>query len=397
MVKDNKHNYKYTEEFGYIPNDWEICAIKDTTTIFGRIGFRGYTQADIVKTGYGAISLSPSNINDNKINYDDCTYISWHKYEESPEIKIFDGDVVFVKTGSSYGKNAIIKNLPTKATINPQLIVFKNLKINNVLFYNLLQTNNFIVQLKKIIVGGAIPTLSQKQIGEFKILLPPSPEQEKIAEVLSDVDSLIERTQQLIDKKKNLKIATMQKLVFFRKDVKKNLFVHDLFDLGRGRVISKKEIDNNIGVYPVYSSQTTNNGILGYINTYDFDGEYLTWTTDGANAGQVFYRNGKFNCTNVCGLVKEKNKISCNLYFVMCYLNSVSKKYVSYVGNPKLMNGVFSSIKIRLPKKEEQDKIATILSDMDSEIEKLEQELSKYKDLKIGMMQELLTGKVRLI
>lgn len=63
-----------------------------------------------------------------------------------------------------------------------------------------------------------------------------------------------------------------------------------LNNLGRGRVISNIEIGENSGEYPVYSSQTENNGIMGYLNSYDFEGQYVTWTTDGANAGTVFYR-----------------------------------------------------------------------------------------------------------
>ena len=72
------------------------------------------------------------------------------------------------------------------------------------------------------------------------------------------------------------------------------------FYLERGRVISKEEIANEKGQYPVYSSQTSNHGKLGSINTFDFEGQYLSWTTDGANAGTCFYRNGQFNVTNVC-------------------------------------------------------------------------------------------------
>src|SRR5579859_3014518 len=81
-----------------------------------------------------------------------------------------------------------------------------------------------------------------------------------------------------------------------------------LFKLGRGRVISNLEIQDNPGQYPVYSSQTEDEGILGHINTFQFDGTYLTWTTDGANAGTVFYRQGKFNCTNVCGTLFPKER-----------------------------------------------------------------------------------------
>ena len=77
-------------------------------------------------------------------------------------------------------------------------------------------------------------------------------------------------------------------------DLKK---VKYLFHIGRGRVISQEELMDN-GLYPVFSSQTQNNGCLGYINTFDFDCDQLTWTTDGANAGTVFIRSGKHNCTN---------------------------------------------------------------------------------------------------
>src|SRR5690554_5611844 len=80
-----------------------------------------------------------------------------------------------------------------------------------------------------------------------------------------------------------------------------------LFDIGRGRVISEQELVDE-GLYPVYSSQTKNNGCLGYINTYDFDCEQITWTTDGANAGTVFLRKGKHNCTNVCGTLRPRRE-----------------------------------------------------------------------------------------
>ena len=81
-----------------------------------------------------------------------------------------------------------------------------------------------------------------------------------------------------------------------------------MFRLGRGRVISNEEMGAHPGQYPVYSSQTEDEGIMGYIDTYDFDGDYITWTTDGAKAGTVFYRTGQFNCTNVCGTLLPRNQ-----------------------------------------------------------------------------------------
>ena len=171
----------------------------------------------------------------------------------------------------------------------------------------------------------------------------------------------------------------------------KNLAVQDAFELGRGRVISKEEIRDNAGKYPVYSSQSTNNGKMGSINTYDFDGEYVTWTTDGAYAGTVFYRNGKFSCTNVCGTVRDKSSHQVDMKFISEYLSTVAKNHVSYVGNPKLMNGIFGEIVFLSPPLPEQKKIASILTSVDEVIEKTQSQVDKLQDLKKGTMNELLT------
>jgi len=167
--------------------------------------------------------------------------------------------------------------------------------------------------------------------------------------------------------------------------------VKDLFVDGRGRIISEEEIKNKEGIYPVYSSQTSNNGELGKINTYDFEGEFITWTTDGANAGTVFYRNGKFNCTNVCGILKPRNE-NINVKFFSYLLSTIAKNYVSYIGNPKLMNSTFRDIKIIHPNNYyEQSKIAEILETVDNAIEKTDKIIEKYKRIKQGLMQDLLT------
>lgn len=173
--------------------------------------------------------------------------------------------------------------------------------------------------------------------------------------------------------------------------------IKELCDLGRGRVISQDEIDKNKGIYPVYSSQTLNNGEMGKINTWDFNGEYVTWTTDGANAGTVFYRNGKFNCTNVCGTLSAKDLKKTHMKFLAYHLGRVAKNYVSYIGNPKLMNNVVAEIALAIPSYKEQKRIAEILTNIDKAIEKTEQLIDKYEKIKTGLMQDLLTGKVRLI
>lgn len=166
--------------------------------------------------------------------------------------------------------------------------------------------------------------------------------------------------------------------------------VEDVCQLGRGRVISQEEINKNPGIYPVYSSQSRDEGIFGYLITYDFDGEYVTWTTDGANAGTVFYRSGKFNCTNVCGTLKAKSH-TLNMKFLALQLSRYTKQHVSYIGNPKLMNNVVAKIKIPLPPPAEQRRIAEILDTVDQTIRKTEQIINKLKSIKAGLLHDLLT------
>jgi type I restriction enzyme S subunit len=150
----------------------------------------------------------------------------------------------------------------------------------------------------------------------------------------------------------------------------------EVCDIERGRVISKEDLKKNIGIYPVYSSQTTNNGEIGKINTFDFDGEFLTWTTDGANAGTVFYRNGKFSITNVCGLIKIDDTKILNYKFLYYWLSIEAKKHVYYgMGNPKLMSNQVNKIPIPLPPLPVQEEIVRILDKFTELIQLLEREL----------------------
>ena len=147
--------------------------------------------------------------------------------------------------------------------------------------------------------------------------------------------------------------------------------------LTRGRVISKQYLDENRGDYPVYSSQTVNNGEIGKIDTFDFDGEYVSWTTDGANAGTVFYRTGKFSITNVCGLIQIQDLSKLDYKFLFYWLSISAKHHVySGMGNPKLMSNQMSKIKIPIPPLSVQTKIAQILDAFTAITAELTAELS---------------------
>ena len=195
---------------GQIPEEWEVSKLEQYVDIFGRIGFRGYTTNDIVNEGEGAISYSPSNIIDYSVIDNNNTYISWSKYDESPEIQIKTGDVLYVKTGSSYGKAGIVNKLSNKATINPQLVVLKPKKNTDSRLINYFLNSSVGKDQSELIVGGStIPTITQESIKKMIFPKMSFEEQQKIA------DFLDKKTAQL-DKAKALLEEQIQKLKDYR-------------------------------------------------------------------------------------------------------------------------------------------------------------------------------------
>ena len=174
-------------------SEWKEVRLGDICNIFGRIGFRGYTINDLVSSkDDGAISLSPTNIIDGEINVDKCSYISWNKYYESPEIMIFKNDILIVKTGSSYGRTALVKEVKHQMTINPQFVVLKNININPIYLSYYIKSKTFQNQISSIVVGSAIPTLSQKNLANLYLKIQGSQTQQEIAGILSSLDAKIE-------------------------------------------------------------------------------------------------------------------------------------------------------------------------------------------------------------
>ena len=174
-----------------VPEGWVWCKLEEICHIAGRIGFRGYTKEDLVNKGNGAITLSPSNIIDGEMNYSKCTYISWKKYEESPEIQICNGDILLVKTGSSFGKCAFVRNLPQEATINPQFVVIKYIGCNKEYLTFVLQSQYARNNYDSFVLGTAIPTFTQAALGDMLIPLPPIHEQNNIVKEVKYREVLI--------------------------------------------------------------------------------------------------------------------------------------------------------------------------------------------------------------
>ena len=249
---------------------------------------------------------------------------------------------------------------------------------------------------------GAL-TIDDQDILRIPIALPQNEEQRKIAACLSSLDELISAHERKLEALADYKKGLMQRLfptegrsmprLRFKEFRDAGIWgkkeIGEVFQVTRGYVLPMTIVSDNYAKetpYPVYSSQTKNKGLAGYYSEYLYE-DAITWTTDGANAGDVNYRPGRFYCTNVCGVLLNSegyaNKCVAEL------INAVSKKHVSYVGNPKLMNGVMSKIEIRFPNVSEQRKIASTLSSLDDLIAAEKQKIEELKEHKRGLMQGL--------
>lgn len=173
--------------------EWKEYKLGDVCTIVGRIGFRGYTTDDLTNNPKdGAITLSPTNIVAGELDLSKPTYIKWPKYYESPEIMLEKDDIVIVKTGSSIGRTTRIREIKHPMTLNPQFVVLKDIKVDNVFLSYIIKSPLFQASLKAITVGSAIPTLSQKNLAKISINIPEEKTQKRISRVLSSLDDKIE-------------------------------------------------------------------------------------------------------------------------------------------------------------------------------------------------------------
>jgi type I restriction enzyme S subunit len=276
-------------------------------------------------------------------------------------------------------------------------------------FVGLLQhTPRFMEQSRVLASGLKVYGLSKTSISKISVFLPPLEEQKAIAEALSDVDALIDSLEALLSKKRNIKTGVMQELLTGRtrltgfsnewgKTSLDELVNSGVVKLGRGNVISKKDMEADPGSCPVYSSAQNNDGCIGAYNKYMFNEELITWSVDGG--GYVFYRpKHKFSVTNICGYLRITDESKFQYLFLSAVLQKLHSQHTFdwlNKAHPRVIRNLYREIPI-VPITE-QKAIANVLSDMGDEIEALEKRLAKTRDLKQGMAQELLTGRTRLI
>ena len=334
-----------------------------------------------------------------------------HQYLSDGDIPVY-GSGGYMRSVSSYIHDGDSICIGRKGTIdNPMFLTGKFWTVDT-LFY----THSFKQCLPKFIFSifqninwrdhneaGGVPSLSKTNIEKIEVAVPNIVEQQKIADCLSSVDALIAAEASKLEALKDHKKGLTQQLFPAPGETTPRLRfpefqdageweekeVGDVFTVTRGNVLTMTLVEDaptDKKPYPVYSSQTKRAGLAGYYSDFLYE-DAITWTTDGANAGDVNYRTGKFYCTNVCGVLisREGYANPC----VAALINSVSKSHVSYVGNPKLMNGVMAKIVVPLPSVKEQNKIAACLSSIDAIITAQGYKMDAIKAHKKGMMQQL--------
>ena len=298
-----------------------------------------------------------------------------------------ENDILLARTGASTGKSYLYRNSDGKLYFAGFLIRANIYKHNSYFVFSQLHTHRYKKWISVMSARSGQPGINSQEYASFPLYTTSLQEEDKIASFLKLLDERIATQNKIIEDLKKLKSAISLKML--HSDSWEQFKIQDIASIGRGRVISSVEISQQENpLYPVYSSQTSNDGIMGYLDDFMFEGEYISWTTDGANAGTVFYRNGKFNCTNVCGLLKLKKGF--DAHFVSLVLAEATRMYVSTnLANPKLMNNTMGNIQIRLPKLEEQKRISVVFRKLHGLLETHNSLIIKYSKQKQYLLSQM--------
>lgn len=409
------------EWLGNIPEQWGLVRLKDL----------GPLQNGVSKGkeyfGHGHPFVSYGNIYNNTLELKKLTKKANSTPEEQKLYSILEGDVFFTRTSETIEEIGIaataLETLP-KATFSGFVI---RLRPNRRILCKEFSNYFFKANINRLFLSKEISlvtraSLSQSILNKLPVLLPPRQEQLQIAHYLDTKTHAIDKKINLVQQKISHYKAYRKSLIndAVTKGLNKNVRlkdsgiewigqvpehwevkrIKDIFAISRGRAIAKTELKDS-GKYPVYSSQTKNKGILGYIDTFDFNANLLTWTTDGVNAGTVFIREGKFNCTNICGTLIPKRANSLSLEY-MAFAVQESTKHNKRIdtNGAKIMSNEMSVINIVFPPICEQKDIAAYIENKNknlrSIIKNIETQIKILQELRNTLINEVVTGKVRV-
>lgn len=389
-----KAGYKQTE-LGLIPEDWDIVQLKEVVSKI--IDNRGKTppysnNPDIELIETVSISFVAQHPNYLKVT----KFVSSETFESWFRGHPINDDILVSTVGEYSGASAIMGE--NRGTIAQNLIALRIKNVNPIYVFYWTRSGSFKGQLTKVMMSQAQPSLRVPWLLGFYLNIPSLAEQNAIADVLSDADALIEHLEKLIAKKKAIKQGAMQQLLTGKKLLPGFSGVWEVKKLGEVCRITtgKKDVNegNPSGAFPFFTCSRSHT----YSDAYSFDEEAILVAGNG-EVGNLHYYRGKFEAyQRTYVLVDFRTDVKYLWYQLDGYL--VDSLGIGKIGSsiPYIKMENLVDFKFHRPtNKEEQTAIATVLSDMDAEIESLELKRDKYTMLKQGMMQELLTGKTRLV
>ncbi|MFH5796316.1 restriction endonuclease subunit S [Clostridium perfringens] len=421
MEKEVREGYKMTE-LGEIPNEWQIKNLEDISYLIdGDRSSRYPGEKDIVE--HGILFLSTQNIINSKIVYKNCKFITEEKFDELSKGKLQKNDLIITLRGSIGNVAKFNGDIYDTGFINAQIMIIRSNDINPTYLSKYLISVKSQKQITSISSGSAQPQLTKSELKKLKVIVPSEYEQKKIAEILSTVDEQIENTEKLIQKNQELKKGLMQQLLTkgighteFKKtelgEIPKEWKVQkfkDISKVSQGLQIAIEERFREFkqGRLPYitiqYINDKSNSDNEYFIENYNenvvcYESDILMTRT--GNTGIVITNEYGVFHNNFFKVDFDKTKL--NKDFLVYYLNTpfIQNLIIRYAGTttiPDLKHSDFYKLPVLVPKIEEQKKIALILSSIDKRIEQYKDKKEKLEEVKRGLMQDLLLGKIRVI
>ena len=424
--------FKQTE-VGVVPEDWQVRPLGDIAQLKNGYAFKSSTYTPI--GNFNVVTIA--NVQDGFMDVAACNKIDLLPRDMQPHHRLELGDILISMTGNV---GRVCRVTASNCLLNQRVGKLVPLNIDASLLFVILGSRRFLTAMAGKAKGGAQGNLNVSDITNFLFPLPPTKaEQEAIAEALSDADALIESLEQLLAKKRHIKQGAMQELLTgrtrlpgfetIRGSTKTEMgllpldwgvsAINDLvIKVGSG--ITPRGGNSNYREYgrPFVRSQNVGWGSLLLDDLVYIDEEThkrfpatelrtddVLLNITGASIGRCAIADKRLATGNVnqhvCIIRTDSGRVAAR-FINYVLLSSVGQKQIDSFqagGNREGLNFTqVRSIKIPLPStKDEQDAIAAVLSDMDAEIAALETKFTKARALKQGMMQELLTGRIRLI
>ena len=389
-MKETK--FKNTE-IGRIPDDWEVRTINSFCSVkTGPFGSMLHAE-DYVAKGTPIVTTEHFKNGILPLVGKDIPQVGIEDLKRMSSYTLTKDDIVFSRVGS-VDINALVTVRQKGWLFSGRVLRVRPFKQTDSLYlhYGLLK-HSVRSDIVSRAVGLTMASINTKILGETELSLPPLNEQHRIASALTSIDNLISSLGKQIEKKKNIKQGAMQQLLtgktrlkeFNEPWVEKKL--GELFEIGNGK--DYKNLKS--GPIPVFGT----GGLMTYVNEYLYDGETICIGRKGT-IDKPQYHKGKIWTVDTLFYTYRFKDINVKyLYYLSTTINW--NEYNTATGVPSLTSQNILKIKVVLPLEEEQQAIATILTKMDDEITALEAKKVKYEAIKQGMMQQLLTGKIRLV